>query len=188
MKKSIYILISIIIFSGFTLIFKENLNNYKIIKNKTVIEFKIEDKLGTERTGYFDAPTGTLVFDKNNIDKSYFDVKINVNSLNTNNTLRDKDLLSSHFFEAEKYPYMNFTSKKIIATANGFEVTGDMKIKDKTREIKIPFKFITGPQGNYFESEFKLKRLDYNVGISNEVIGNEVRIKVKLAVNLTSGS
>jgi polyisoprenoid-binding protein YceI len=183
MKKIIYLMASIIIFSGFSILVNENTNNYSIIKKSTEIEFKIDDKLGTERTGYFDAPFGTVVFNKNDLEKSRFDVKININSLYTNNSLRDKDLLSSHFFEASKYPTMSFISKKIISNSGGYLVTGNLTIKDKTREITIPFKFIDNAIGGNFISEFKIKRLDYNVGTVNEIIGNDVRIKVKLAVN-----
>lgn len=175
----IFILLTYIAYS-FTA--KELTKSLAINKNSSMVEFKIEDKLGTTRVGYFDPPQGTIIFDRSDLAKSHFQVTLSVKSINTNNRLRDNDLLSSHFFEANKYPEMSFVSKNLISTQKGFEVTGDLKIKDVTKTIKIPFIFVEDQNGNYFGSEFSLNRLDFNVGANNETIGKDIKVILKIVV------
>src|SRR5437868_2827290 len=63
---------------------------------------------------------------------------INTASIRTHNEQRDKDLRSSNFLEAEKYPTITFKSTKIKAdSAEKGSLTGDLTIKDNTRPVTL---------------------------------------------------
>jgi polyisoprenoid-binding protein YceI len=183
MKKIFYGLsfIAALTFMSFTL--QNVTNNYKINKSASIVQFKISDILGTAGVGYFDPPKGIIQFDKSYPDNSKFRVSINVKSINTNNKLRDKDLLSERFFNAEKYPEMSFYSRSIIKTSDGFEVKGTIKIKNISKDISIPFKYIENGNDAYFESEFRLYRLDFGVGDDTKTISNDVLVRLKIAAD-----
>lgn len=179
-NSAISLAVAVLIIS---LSFRSVLFSYKVNVEESIVSFKVDDVLGAARVGYFNPPKGTIEFDKKKPEKSHFNVRIDVNSLNTNNKTRDKDLLSSSFLSADKYPIISFASKSINKTQKGYETTGTIKIKDVSREIKIPFSFIEEGNLTYFESNFNLNRLDYNVGNNNRTIGNEVKIKLKIVVS-----
>ena len=183
MKKIIFL--SVIIFALFSLSFSfyENAKNYKVNKTNSIVEFKVDDKLGTPRIGYFDAPRGIIQFDQNDPQNSKFKVSVYVKSLNTNDNIRDKDLLSPNFLDASRFPLMTFDSKKVIKTSDGFKLIGDLKIKDVTKEVTIPFVFSEQNNAGFFRSEFKIKRSDFGVGSSTQTMGNDVDIKLSIAVN-----
>jgi polyisoprenoid-binding protein YceI len=184
--KKFYLLVLIVISVIILSFINGKINNkYRINEKNCLVLFKIYDKIGSIRTGTFSQPAGIINFSNSNPGNGYFKVSLEVKSLDTKNELRDKVLLSSHFFNVNKYPLITFESKKIIVTGQDYEVKGNLTIKKVTKEITIPFKFTeNGNEGN-FESEFIIKRLDYGVGIENETVGNDVFIKLIIPVTKT---
>src|SRR5580704_12611462 len=64
-------------------------------------------------TGNFTKVTGTVDLDEKDITKSQVSASIDVNSVDTRVEMRDKDLKSPNFFDIEKYPTIEFKSKKV---------------------------------------------------------------------------
>ena len=132
---------------------------------KQSVNWKIADSYSIKFTskdpsGVFTKMNGSILFDENNLQGSKFDVKIDVNSINTGNGMRNKHAKSEKWFDASKYPTIDFTSSKFAKTASGYEVTGTLQIHGVKKEITIPFTF-----GNStFAGTFKVNRLDYQVG------------------------
>jgi polyisoprenoid-binding protein YceI len=59
-------------------------------------------------------------------------------SIDTGNDERDAHLRSADFFDAERYPDITFASTRIEHVEGGtYRVTGDLTIKDVTREVQM---------------------------------------------------
>ena len=62
---------------------------------------------------------------------------VDVASIDTGNADRDAHLRSAEFFDAERYPQATFESRRIEHIEGGrYLVTGDLTIKDVTREVE----------------------------------------------------
>src|SRR5258707_5341423 len=77
-------------------------------------------------TGSFTKVTGTVVLNDRDITQSEVSATIDVNSVDTRVEARDKDLKSPHFFEVEKYPTIEFKSKKIVSNGGGAHGIGEL--------------------------------------------------------------
>ncbi len=65
-------------------------------------------------------------------------VEIGTGSVETLDSDRDNHLRSDDFFNSEKFPEMVFISKKIEKNGgNKYKITGDLTIRDVTREITL---------------------------------------------------
>src|SRR6202795_4104415 len=80
-------------------------------------------------TGNFTKVTGSVVLNEKDITQSQVSATIDVSSVDTRVEARDKDLKSPNFFEVEKYPTMEFKSKRISNAGGKLQVVGDLTIK-----------------------------------------------------------
>lgn len=90
--------------------------------------------------GLFDECSGTIQFDEKDLTKSSVEFTVKVASIDTGVPARDEHLKKADFFDVEKYPEMKFVSKEVKRMGQGYVVTGDLTMKDKTKTISIPFK------------------------------------------------
>jgi polyisoprenoid-binding protein YceI len=68
-------------------------------------------------------------------------VTIGAASITTGVADRDAHLRSGDFLEAEKYPALTFRSSGLVAGEEGFTLTGELTIKDVTREVTLDVEF-----------------------------------------------
>jgi polyisoprenoid-binding protein YceI len=132
--------------------------------------FKIKHLMITNVTGYFkkfevsaETPTGDFADAKIN-------AKIEVESINTNNTQRDEHLRTADFFQADEYPYIQFESTNIEKVDDEtFNITGNLTIKNITKQVKVIAEYhgtTTDPWGNTkagFELNGKITRKDFGI-------------------------
>jgi polyisoprenoid-binding protein YceI len=90
--------------------------------------------------GRFNKFSGKLVEDAKDLTKSSVEFTAQVDSIDTAVAARDTHLKTADFFDAAKYPTISFKSTKVTKTKDGYVVTGDLKMKDKTKSVSIPFK------------------------------------------------
>ncbi|RMG16211.1 MAG: polyisoprenoid-binding protein [Bacteroidetes bacterium] len=147
--------------------------------------------------GTFDKFEGTVKFDPEDLKTSSVEFSVDVSSVNTKNERRDNHLKSADFFDVEKWPTMSFKSTSITKGEgeNEYIVKGNMTIRDVTKEMEIPVKFLGAMphpmrKGAYvggFTTEFTINRTEFGVGTGNwaatTVIGDEVKVRVNVEVN-----
>lgn len=103
------------------------------------IEFAVKFMgLSTVR-GAFSEFGGTLMYDPADVTRSSIAVVIRTASINTNVDVRDRDLRSRNFFDAEKYPLITFTSTRVDRDGDRFTARGAFSMHGVTKEISIPF-------------------------------------------------
>jgi len=121
--------------------------------------------------GAFSKLSGTMVLDDQDISKSSVEVSIDVNTVDTREPDRDKDLRSERFFDVAHFPTMTFKSKKVEQVVPGkLRVTGDLTIRGTTKEVVLdvdgPTAPIKDPWGNQrvaATATTKVNRQDFGV-------------------------
>lgn len=147
---------------------------FKHLDNGSTLGFKISN-FGFDVKGSFMGLKGGINFDQHNIPAAIFDVTVEVNTVDTDNNMRDEHLRDASYFDAKNYPTIHFVSFKIASAGreNAFIAFGKLTIKGKSKDINIPFTATPVTDGYQFKGSFKINRKDFGVGgtstISNEL-------------------
>jgi polyisoprenoid-binding protein YceI len=173
MKKLIYpfIALALIVGSAFT-VFKAQ--DWKIA-DSSYVKFD-----GGDPSGQFGGMKGAISFDPNDLASSKFDVTIDVATINTGNGMKNTHAKSEKWFDADKYPTIQFTSSAITKTADGYEAKGNLNMHGVQKEVVIPFTF----QDNTFKGSLTVSRLDYNINTAEPNHGAS-SFKVDISVPVT---
>lgn len=161
------------------------------------MKFSATHLLVTEVEGYFKVFDGTLKTTRADFGDATVQFSVDVNSINTDNEMRDKHLKSDDFFNAEKYSQMTFTSTSFKKTSgNKYVLEGNLTIRDVTKKVTFDVTYggtIKDPWGNTkagFRAKGKINRFDYNLKwntlteTGGAVVGKEVEVTVNLELGL----
>lgn len=144
--------------------------------------FSVKFILGTCK-GSFEGPTGKILFNEKNPESSSFDLSIDVNSFNTNNNTRDKDMKSDKYFHVSKYPKIRFKSSKVEKKGDKYQTTGTLTMKDISKTVTLPFEANTNADGTIsLSSTFEVNRLDYNIGAKDWKLKDIVTVTLKAII------
>ena len=146
-------------------------------------------------TGNFTKVTGTVQLSDKDITQSQVTATIDVNSVDTRVQMRDNDLRSPNFFDAAKYPTIEFKSKKIVNNSGKLQLIGDLTIHGTTREVTLdmdpPTPEITDAWGNQrrgFSATTQINRKDFGLTWNNllksgeAVVGDNVKIQLDVEI------
>jgi polyisoprenoid-binding protein YceI len=167
--------------------------SWEIDRAHSSIYFSVKHTFATVR-GQFEDFSGTVRFDPENRDAGGAEFEVEVASINTYIPKRDQHLRSPDFFDADKFPVMSFASTGVrsLEEENRYILDGVLTIKGVSRETAIPFTYLgmrenpleKGQMVAGFEAEFRINRLDYNVGSGRfaemGVVGEAVDVLVTL--------
>lgn len=124
----------------------------------------------TNVTGQFNSFAGEIVSNKEDFTGSEISFSADINSISTGNEQRDEHLKAADFFEAEKYPHLNFVSTDLRKLDDErYELIGNLTIKGVTRTMKLDVEFggiVRDPWGNTkagFSLQGKINRKDFDL-------------------------
>ncbi len=168
MKKLIYILpLALMAFTVPT---------WKIKADTATITFKIKNA-GSWVSGSLGGLTGTIKFSPDDLTNSSITGSVDVNTISTENSGRDKHLKNADFFDAPTYPKMTIKSKSIKKSGTDYSMEASLTIKATTKTITLPFSFtLADATKGLFKAEFEIDRVDYGVGENGLIMGNTVKI------------
>jgi polyisoprenoid-binding protein YceI len=136
--------------------------------------------------GAFTKVSGSVVYDPANLNKSSIQAAIEAASVDTRVEMRDNDLRSPRFLDAQKYPTITFQSKKVEAAgADKLKVSGDLTIHGVTKEVVLdvdgPTPSIKDPMGKDrlrmgASATTKINRNDFGVSGLPGVVGDDITI------------
>jgi polyisoprenoid-binding protein YceI len=110
---------------------------FPIETSHSYVEFSVKYMGYAKVKGRFADFSGMIYYDDKNLAKMSASLTIKVESVDTDLEFRDNDLKSENWFDAKKFPLITFVSKKLTPTPGGFDVTGDLTMKDVTKEIVV---------------------------------------------------
>jgi polyisoprenoid-binding protein YceI len=161
----------------------------------TEVNFTVRHMMISNVRGQFQKVNGTVEFDEANPANTRVDVQIETASVNTRDEKRDAHLKSPDFFDAEKYPYLTFKSKRVeVKDATHARLIGDLTIRDVTKEVALDVEYngsAKSPWGAIsagFSARTSIKRkdwgLNWNVALETGgwLVGDDVHINVELEI------
>jgi polyisoprenoid-binding protein YceI len=160
----------------------------------TVSVFTVKHMMITNVTGVFEVTRGTIEYKPGDPGSVKADITIEARSVNTRIGRRDDDLRSDNFFSVEKFPTLAFRSRRVQnVRAEGFDLVGDLTIRDVTREVVLrvdgPTAPIKDPQGNRrvgATASTTINRKDFGImwnrtiEAGGVVVGDEVKINLEV--------
>ena len=106
----------------------------------TQVEFAVRHLMISTVRGRFSDVSATVVVPDGDFSRARLEASIGVASLDTREPQRDAHLRSSDFFDAERFPVIQFTSRRIEADprdSTRFLLVGDLSLHGVTREVTL---------------------------------------------------
>jgi polyisoprenoid-binding protein YceI len=155
------------------------------------VGFVVRHLMVSKVRGQFAEATATITIAEDPLQSSVT-ASITTASVETGQTDRDNHLRTGDFFEAEKYPTMEFRSTGIKSHAGAeFVLDGDLTIKGVTKPVELVVEFegaTTSPYGHQlfgFSASTEIDREDwgltYNMALESGgvMIGKKVKIEIE---------
>jgi polyisoprenoid-binding protein YceI len=166
-------------------------SNWTIDPAHSTAQFTVRHLGISNVSGNFTKVAGSAVLNEKDITQSQVSATIDVSSVDTRVEARDKDLKSPNFFDVEKYPTMEFKSKRISNAGGKLQVIGDLTIHGTTREVALdadgPTPELNDPWGNVrrgFSASTAINRKEFGLIYNNllktgeAVVGDNIKIQI----------
>ena len=166
--------------------------SWEMDKAHSNIYFSV-DHIFSKVNGHFNEFRSEVAFSPENLAESRFYFEIQVDSIDTNITKRDKHMLSSDFFDASKHSKITFESVQITDGGNGaFAVVGKLNVKGVSHDLTLPLVLAgvkdhpaaKGKEVAGFNGKITLDRLQLGVGggkfYEMGIVGKDVEVFVSL--------
>lgn len=176
-----------LLLAGIALTISAAAQTWKLDAAHSKIRFSTKYLVISDVDGEFKKYDGTFTSAKDDWSDLKADVTVQVNSINTENEMRDKHLMGDDFFNAEKFPVITFKSKGVkMIEKNKFILSGELTIRDVTKQVEVPLVYggtVKDPWGNIkagFKATGTINRKDYNLkykdaaATGEAVVGDDV--------------
>lgn len=145
--------------------------------------------------GRFSEFQGSVRCLEKDLSKTSITLSIDVNSIDTGSSWRDKDLKTENWFDAIAYPKIDFTSSKAEITPSGLRITGDLTMRGITKVIAVsldkPSGVVKDGRGDsqvIFTGSLKINRRDFGIegknwdGFKEGIIGVSDEVSVEVTI------
>jgi polyisoprenoid-binding protein YceI len=159
-------------------------------KVHTNVIFSVSHLVVSDVEGKFKSFDGSIESDKPDFSDAKIVFTVDVNSVNTDNDMRDNHLKSDDFFNASKFPQIKFESTSFQPTGgNKYKLSGNLTIRDVTKPVvfDVTFGGVANAMGGThagFKAKATINRFDYNLKWSATteagglVVGKDVDITI----------
>jgi len=183
MKKILFAAIAFVTFTAFV-----TLNNtWENDDAHSQIQFTVTHLGVSDVSGTFNDFDVKVTTSKADFSDAVFELSANTASVSTRVEARDNHLKSADFFDAEKYPTLNFKSTGITKSAKDkYKLTGNLTLHGVTKAVSLDLVYrgtVENPMSKKQTAGFQItgiiKRSDFKVGekFPAMMVSDEVRIK-----------
>ena len=137
-------------------------DTYVIDKDHSSIGFSVTHLMVSTVRGEFTDYAGTITWDSDP-NAILAEATIQATSVDTREPDRDTHLRKAEFFDVTNFPTIKFKTKSVKKEGDNYLLTGDLTIRDVTKEITLPAS-IKGPVKSPFGKEV--------IGLSGQVVIN----------------
>jgi polyisoprenoid-binding protein YceI len=172
-----------------------NAQTWKLDAAHSSITFAVDHMVVSETVGKFGKFDVEVAGTKDDFSDAVISAKAEVASINTDNERRDGHLKSADFFDAEKFPTIEFKNGKLEKiSGNKYALKGDLTMHGVTKPVTFDCVYkgnvSMGPMTKAgFKAQTAVNRKDYGVSWSKSldnggaVVADEVRITVNIELN-----
>jgi polyisoprenoid-binding protein YceI len=190
----------LVTFSSFTSIEKGNDKSkkdqpktWKVDKMHSNLNFSVTHLVISEVDGSFKVYDGSISSTSDDFNNASIEFSVDVNSINTDNSMRDEHLKGDDFFNAATYPKMTFKStsfKKV--SGNKYALTGDLTVRNVTKKASFDVVYGGTAKDGYgntkagFKATGSINRFDYGLKwnalteAGGATVGADVALNFKL--------
>jgi len=167
-------------------------STWTIDKNHTQANFAIKHMGVSTVRGSISGAAGTIIWDEKDPSKSSVEATLDTTTVDTNNSMRDKDLKSDHYFNVEKFPTMTFKSTSVRRVNGKLQVVGDLTLAGVTKSVTLDVDGPTAPQKGMggkmvigLSATGAVKRSDFNFApqTPTAILGDDVRFTLDVEAN-----
>jgi len=159
---------------------------WQIDPNHSSAQFSVRHLGVSTVRGAFTKVSGSAQYDPSDPTKNSLNATIEAASVDTRVEMRDNDLRSPNFLDAQKFPTIAFQSKQVKPIGSGrLQITGDLTIHGVTKEVTLdvegPSAPIKDPWGNQrigASASLKINRKDFGVNGAPGVVGDDINITI----------
>jgi len=159
---------------------------WKIDPNHSSAQFSVRHLGVSTVRGAFTKVSGSAYYDPSDPSKATLDATIDATSVDTRVEMRDNDLRSPNFLDAQKYPTITFHSRQLKIPGPGkMLITGDLTIHGVSKEVVLdldgPTAPIKDPWGNQrigVTGTTTINRKDFGVNGAPAVVGDDIMITI----------
>lgn len=178
---------------GSTHAFAQATKMWKVDNVHSAVKFSVSHLVISEVDGSFKVYNGSISTTKDDFSDAVIDFSIDVNSINTDNAMRDGHLKGDDFFNAATYPTMTFKSTSFKKKeGNMYELVGNLTVRNVTKKVVFDVKYggtVKDAYGNTkagFKATGSINRFDYGLkwNALTEAGGATVGAEVSLSANL----
>jgi polyisoprenoid-binding protein YceI len=167
-------------------------SKWAVDPSHSAVHFTARHMVVAKVRGTFTKFSANVDLDETDLTKSKIEAHIDAASIETREQKRDEHLRSADFLDVQKFPELVFKSKKIDKTGGGFRLTGDLTIKDKTRDVSLDVEYggqMKDPWGNeraVFTATTSIDRKDFglvwNVALETGgvLVGDKISIEIEI--------
>jgi polyisoprenoid-binding protein YceI len=159
---------------------KSNQQTWVVDKMHSNVNFSVSHLVISEVDGSFKVFDGKIISAKEDFTDAKIEFSVDVNSINTDNSMRDDHLKGDDFFNAATYPKMTFTStsfKKV--SGNKYKLEGDLTIRNVTKRMSFDVVYGGIAKDPYGNTKAGLK-WNTMTEAGGAVVGADVDLKIKL--------
>lgn len=171
----------------------ETLTKWVLDPMHSEVQFKVKHLVISTVTGSFKTFEGELETSNEDFTGASISFSLDVDSVDTNQTMRDDHLKSAEFFDAAQYPKISFKSTSFTKEDdNQYKLVGDLTIKGVTKSVSLSVEH-GGTAGDFygntkagFELSGKINRRDFGLtwsGVTDTgsvVLGDEIKLLINV--------
>jgi polyisoprenoid-binding protein YceI len=144
----------------------------------------------TRIRGRFTGVTGALIVAED-LAGSELAVTIDMGSVTSGDRTRDDHLRSPDLFDADRYPTASFVSTSVLARGRTATVTGDLTMKDVTRQVDLDVEYLGstrdpwGADRAVFTASTVINREDWGISwnmvleAGGLLVSKEIRLEIE---------
>ena len=166
---------------------------WEIDPSHSEAQFAVKHMMFSTVRGHFNVLSGHLHIDEQHPENSWVDAQVDASSVDTRSDYRDNHLRSPEFFDAEKYPTINFKSNKVERVKdNEYNVLGDLTLHGVTKPVQFKAEY-AGQAKNPFgkiiaglSAKTKINRKDFGLNWNQALesggvlVSDDVTIEIDL--------
>jgi polyisoprenoid-binding protein YceI len=166
---------------------------YGIDASHSHLGFSVRHMMISNVRGEFGKLEGEVSYDPKHPEATRLEVTVDPASVNTHEEKRDAHLRSADFFDVEKYPAITFSAKHTRRRGDVLEVTGDLTLRDVTREVTLTVEDLTPEHADPFgnvrigaSARTKIKRSDFGMQwnaaleAGGVLVGDEISLQIEV--------
>lgn len=150
------------------------------------LSFNVTHLMVSDVEGKFKSFDVSVTSSKDDFTDAVIELSADISSVNTDNDYRDNDLKGAGFFDAAKFPTLNFKSTSLAKIdAKNYKLKGNLTIHGITKPVELDIVFngtFQNPMNKKTVAGFRIKgnikRKDFGVGADfpTAVVSDEVEI------------